>query len=152
MRVLLGWLMLCGFVAALAWVSAEKQKGSAEQVSDESPGAPGLPARIVIGIPSGAEPLGVGLKRLGRAERREVVVTPAPTPPVAQPAPKIFKLEVRAGSTLSTMCQELYTQEDRPPLAEVVEAVARWNQLKSPDSLVIGQGLELPPLELLFPE
>jgi hypothetical protein len=50
------------------------------------------------------------------------------------------------------MCQELYTQEDRPPLTEVVEAVARWNQLKSPDSLVIGQGLELPPLELLFPE
>lgn len=92
------------------------------------------------------------MRKVGRAERRDVELSPAPEPAVAQPAPKIFKLEVRAGSTLSGMCQDLYTQEDRPPLAEVVEAVARWNGLKSPDSLVIGQGLELPPLELLFPE
>ena len=56
MRVLLGWLVLCGFVAALAWFSAEKLEGSSEQVSDEGPGVPGLPARVVIGIPSGAEP------------------------------------------------------------------------------------------------
>jgi LysM repeat protein len=69
-----------------------------------------------------------------------------------EPSPKIFKLVVRPGNALSTICQKFYTEEDRPPLAELVEAVASWNQLTSPDSLKVGQNLELPPMELLFKE
>ncbi len=154
MRVLFSWLLLFGLIAAAVWVSVEKraETPSTAITSEQGPGAPGVPARVVIGTPSGAEPLRASRKKFGRAERRLVEVTPAPEAPISQPAPKIFMLEVRAGGTLSKMCQEFYTREDRPSLAEVVEAVAQWNGLKSPDSLVIGQGLELPPLELLFPE
>ena len=156
MRVLFGWLLLFGLVALMAWITAEKRARdrvrSTQITAESAPDASGVPARVLIGVPSGAEPWGASRRKVGRAEHRFVVTTPPAEPPSAQPAPKIFKLEVRAGSTLSAMCQELYKQEDRPPLAELVEAVARWNQLSSPDSLKVGQSLELPSLELLFHE
>lgn len=156
MRVLFGWLLLFGLVAAMAWITAEKRARSrarsAQITAEKAPVASGVPARVLIGVPSGAEPVGASRRRVGRAEHRLVVTTPPVERAPAQPAPKIFKLEVRAGSTLSAMCQELYKQEDRPPLAELVKAVARWNQLSSPDSLKVGQSLELPSLEVLFPE
>ena len=156
MRVLFGWLLLFGLVAAMAWVTAEKRTRARERstqvTAERAPDAPGVPARVLIGAPSGAEPLGASRTRVGIAERRFVVTTPNPEQKPSQPAPKIFKLQVRPGGALSTMCQEFYKQEERPPLAAIVEAVARWNQLSNPDSLQVGQSLELPPLELLFPE
>jgi nucleoid-associated protein YgaU len=155
-RVLFGWLLLFGLVAAMAWITAEKRmrarERSAQVTAERAPDAPGVPARVLIGVPSGAEPLGASRTAVGRAERRFVAATPTPEQRPSLPAPKIFKLQVRPGGALSTMCQEFYKQEERPPLAAIVEAVARWNQLSSPDSLQVGQSLELPPLELLFPE
>jgi hypothetical protein len=155
-RVLSGWLLLFGLVAAMAWITAEKRtrarERSAQVTAEKAPNAPGVPAKVLIGAPSGAEPLGASRTRVGIAEHRNVAATPPTEQTPLQPAPKIFKLQVRPGGALSTMCQEFYTQEGRPPLTAIVEAVARWNQLSSPDSLQVGQSLELPPLELLFPE
>lgn len=156
MRVLVGWLLLFGLVAAMAWITAEKRMSAREhraQITSElAPEAPGIPARVLIGAPSGAEPFGSSRKTVGRAERRFVSTEPVPEPVQTEPSPKIFKLVVRPGNALSTICQKFYTEEDRPPLAELVEAVASWNQLTSPDSLKVGQNLELPPMELLFKE
>jgi len=154
-RVLFGWLLLFGLVAAMAWITAEKRMGarerSAQVTAERAPDAPGVPARVLIGSPSGAEPLGASRTRVGIAEHRNVAATPPPEQTPLQPAPKIFKLQVRPGSALSTMCQEFYKQEERPPLTEIVKAIARWNQLSNPDSLQVGQSLEFPPLEVLFP-
>ena len=125
---------------------------SAQVTAERAPDAPGVPARVLIGAPSGAKPQWASRKSVGIAEHRNVATTPPPEETPLQPAPKIFKLEVRAGNTLSAMCQDFYEQEDRPPLADVVKAVAQWNELSSPDSLKVGQSLQLPPLEILFPE
>ena len=156
MRVLVGWLLLFGLVAAMAWITTEKRmrarERSAQVTAERAPDLPGVPARVLIGAPSGAEPWGASRNAVGKAERRFAITTPAPAPVPTEPSPKIFKLVVRPGNALSTICQKFYTEEDRPPLAELVEAVASWNQLTSPDSLKVGQNLELPPMELLFKE
>ena len=140
----------------MAWITAEKRARararSTQITAERAPDAPGVPARVLIGSPSGAEPLGASRTRVGIAEYRNVAATPTPEQRPSQPAPNIFMVDVRPGAALSTICQEFYEQEGRPPLAEIVEAVARWNQLASPDSLQVGQSLGLPPLELLFPE
>ena len=157
MRTLLGWLILFGLAALAGWGTARwraeaRAKGeSATKVSDDE--LPGVPARVLIGAPSGAAPiqrdepavrdaLTVGLEE----ELRE----PDQAPPFPiTPAP--VRLSVRPGSTLSGLCQEFYSDTDRPPLTQVVEAVARWNGLASPNDLRAGQVLELPPISSLFP-
>ena len=159
MRTLLGWLFLFG-LAALAglgtarWRAEARARGEAvTQVSGEE--RPGIPARVLIGAPSGAAPIQhEGPIPLGARQRayeeelREVELAPAP-PTTAAPAPVM--LTVRPGSTLSGLCQEFYSDTERPPLTQVVEAVARWNGLASPNDLRAGQVLELPPLSSLFP-
>jgi hypothetical protein len=60
-------------------------------------------------------------------------------------------LTIRPGQSLSKICQDFYKSPGRPRLKEVVDAVARWNDLPTPDALRVDQVLELPALEVLFP-
>ena len=149
MRALLGWLLLFG-LAALAglgtarWRAEARTRGdSLTQAQDDE--KPGVPARVLFGQYSGAAPV-----------RAEEVVPPV-TPPLLHeesappPAPAPLKVPVHPGSTLSKLCQEYYVEVDRPPLSEVVDAVAKWNGLTSPNDLRAGEVLELPPLSSLFP-
>ena len=159
MRTLLGWLLLFGLAASAGWgfsrwrAAAETRAESLTGVSvDEE--RPGIPARVLLGGPSGAAPIQLeGSAPLDDAPLRPLQaplpVEPAPSPLPVSPA--IVELTVRPGSTLSTLCQEFYTEPDRPPLNDVVAAVARWNDLASPNDLRAGQVLELPPLASLFP-
>ena len=157
MRVLLGWLLLFG-LAALAglgtayWRAHARERGdSATRVQGEE--AFGVPARILIGKHSGADQVrteGTSAPdaTLFVGEESEPLVNEVPAPP---PLPTPFKMTVRPGSTLSKICQDFYVEAGRPPLTAVVEAVALWNGLSSPDDLRAGQSLELPPLASLFP-
>jgi len=154
-RVLFGWLLLFGLVAAAAWATAlwrvRARERSHALTVELAPDAPGSPARVLIGAPSGAEPLGGPQPPRSVPSRIFEDHAPIPERSTPPPAPKIFELEVRGGSTLSKICQDFYTQSDRPPLSEVVDKVAGWNELASPDDLRVGQTLQLPPLEQLFP-
>jgi hypothetical protein len=148
-RALLGWLLLFG-LAALAglgtarWRAEARTRGESltQEQDDEKPG---VPARVLFGQHSGAAAL-----------RAEEVVPPI-APPVlheesaSPPAPAPLKLTVHPGSTLSKLCQEYYVEDGRPPLSKVVDAVALWNGLASPNDLRAGQVLELPSLLSLFP-
>ena len=155
MRVLFGWLLLFGLVAAAAWGTARWRMRARERshalTVERAPDAPGSPARVLIGAPSGAEPLGGTQPPRSVPRRIFEEHTPTPERSPTQPAPKIFEYMVRPGSTLSKICQDFYTQSERPPLSEVVDMVADWNELASPDDLSVGQTLQLPPLEQLFP-
>lgn len=159
MKTLLGWLILFGLAALAGWGTARwraeaRVRGeSVTKVSEDE--LPGIPARVLIGAPSGAAPIQredptPGYVPLVTFEEELRGADQAPSPPVT-PAPASVQLTVRAGSTLSALCQEFYSGTDRPPLTRVVEAVARWNGLASPDDLRAGQALELPPLSSLFP-
>ena len=149
MRTLLGWLILFGLAALMGlgtarWRAEARARGeSLTQVREDE--MPGVPARVLIGQHSGAAPL-----------RTEEVVRPNARPavheePVPVPTPAPLKVTVRPGSTLSKLCQDYYVEVGRPPLSEVVNAVAMWNGLASPNDLRAGQVLELPPLSSLFP-
>ena len=149
MRALLGWLILFGLAALAGWGTARwrayarAQGESLTQVQEDE--KPGVPARVLIGQHSGAAPL--------RTEEVERPKAPAifhdePAPP---PAPAPLVVTVRPGSTLSKLCQEYYVDASRPPLSEVVDAVAAWNDLANPNDLRAGQLLELPQLSRLFP-
>jgi len=156
-RVILGWLLLFG-LAVLAgivtayWRAHALERGeSATRVQGEE--AFGVPARILIGKHSGADPVrteGTSAPdaTLSVEEDSEPLVNEVPAPP---PLPTPFKMTVRPGSTLSKICQDFYVEVGRPPLSKVVAAVALWNGLSSPDELRAGQSLDLPPLSSLFP-
>lgn len=60
-----------------------------------------------------------------------------------------FEYVVRANDSLSVICQKHY--EERP-LLKLVEAVALYNDLKSPDSIREGHTILLPDAAVLFPE
>jgi len=155
-RILLGWLLLFGLAASAGWgvsrwrAAAGARGESLTRVSEQE-GLPGVPAKILVGGPSGAEPVQVREPVLAEPVASPPRSEPAPSPAPVAPAPQIVELTVRPGSNLSTLCQEFYSAPDRPPLSDVITAVARWNDLASPNDLRAGQVLELPPLSSLFP-
>ena len=155
MRVLFGWLLLFGLAATAGWGTARwraKARDRSDSLTDISEVESfGAPADIFIGAPSNADPIDQ-LYAPRSAPLREVDITVPepwndPTPP--QPAP--FELTVRPGSTLSVICQNFYDEPTRPALSKIIKAVAKWNDLESPNDLQAGQVLELPTLEELEP-
>jgi nucleoid-associated protein YgaU len=156
MRVAL-WVAVLLAAFALAWVVQARWRQGVQSANDAAfghaaAGSSELPeglARAVIGAPSGADPV----------ERR---AAPAPTPPPpsgtdAEPAagapageppprePPARRHRVRAGETLSQICQGVYGTAR----AEVVQALARANGLTHPDQLRAGDELVLPPRSAL---
>jgi LysM repeat protein len=106
---------------------------------------------VVIGRPSGAEPIGGGANDEPAAT--PVVQTPqqpeeqaAPQPAPEQPAPLAdFELSVEQGQTLSSIAREHYGSAS-PAL---VRALAAYNGLADGNALPIGQKLKLPSASVL---
>lgn len=153
MRALLGILVLGGlFLAAAAWqrshtrVLREQRRseyGLPENV--EQGRADGEWSLLVLGRPSGAPPLvdGSGPAAPGPGEGADdgAAAADAPEPEYAPDA----RYEVLSGDHLGGICQRHYGTA-RPAL---VEAVARYNALASPDAIRAGSILLLPDRGLL---
>jgi hypothetical protein len=159
-RVLLGWLFLFGLAAFAGWGTANWRAHARERgdaiTRVQKPEAPGIPATVLIGGPSTTGTT----NPTASSPRQPAPASTEPNRPLAPKAqeprpnprpPAPFELKVRPGSSLSRICQDFYDEPNRPPLTQVVEAVARWNHLASPNDLRAGELLELPTLELLFP-
>lgn len=139
-------------------------------------------SRLIFGRPSGAEPLPIPEQALradtpwpgsgsvdagaqGEGLAGDEYDQGAP-PPDGNPAPnelrsvgfestiapryaRDFEYVVRANDSLGVICQKHY--EERP-LLKLVEAVALYNNLKSPDSIRAGDTILLPDAAVLFPK
>jgi len=107
-------------------------------------------SRVVIGRPGASEAYLAPV----RAEdlepaRAEPVPGAVPVTPQSQPtnALKHEVVRIQSGQNLSTICRDRYGSAR----LELVEAVARFNRLASPDHVRAGAELELPALEVLLP-
>ena len=155
MRALIGLVVLGTlFVMAASWQSRMTSELRGTDPSDTTwptrpTGEEGW-SRLVLGRPSGADPL-------------LVVESVAPTTtfsPAGVPRPVTSRRNrhpasagdrvhrVRPNEVLGKICQEHY---DVRPLAAVVEAVATYNDLASPDDIREGE-LLLPDPAVLFRE
>ena len=111
---------------------------------------------IVVGRPSGAEPVTPPPPshppQAPQSGKQETKPTPDGAPP-PRPAPtpdkplEDFVLTIQPGQSLWKIAQSHYRRQD----TALLEALARYNRLVSPDALRAGQQLHLPPLEKLAP-
>ncbi len=105
---------------------------------------------VLVGRASGADPLEPAVERSARpaAAPAGVAVQSAPATapaPATLGYPADFVLRVQDGQRLWTVCEAHYGRAT-PAL---VELVARYNRLASPDRLRVGQTLHLPAREKL---
>jgi nucleoid-associated protein YgaU len=129
---LTGALLLVLFALGLALLRhGSPESAPPEPAADLPPGW----GSVVLGAPSGAVP----------PIAEPPAPAPAPVPAPEPPAAREFELVVSPGQSLSTICKEHYGTAS----VALVEALARFNQLKSPDAVRAGQKLRLPPLETL---
>lgn len=157
MRALIGLVVLGTlFIMAASWQSRmtselRQDRSQRYNVADDSaPGQEGW-SRLILGRPSGADPLRV-LESGGPAVTFSPEVTPGPPTPDPEPAyryrgDRVHR--VRSNEVLGKICQEHYEVR---PLDAVVAAVATYNELASPDDIREGQELLLPDPAALFPE
>ena len=134
------WLAAAVLLALLALVVSLQRRASPElapsaTTADLPPGW----GSVVLGAPSGAVPT------LPQVPAASPAPAPAPLSVPPPPAAREFELSVSPGQSLSTICREHYGTAS----AALVEALARFNGLKSPDAVRAGQKLRLPPLETL---
>ena len=119
-------------------------------------------SRLLVGRPSGGEPIPLPATELpqdststaldsgsaafdeGNSEGNSARTTAAATPRI--PPDEVYI--VKNGDVLGTICQRHYEVR---PLLKVVERVARYNDLASPDSIGEGDELRLPDAAVLFP-
>ncbi|MEM1451726.1 MAG: LysM peptidoglycan-binding domain-containing protein [Planctomycetota bacterium] len=165
MRAILGLLILGSlFVMAASW-----QNRTTTQLRDRRAMRYGIPSdsvagpegwgRLVLGRPSGAEPLPLPESPVdpqpfedsgGGAWSKES--GPSSTD-IAQSlgqqtlVPADFEYTVQDDDVLGIICQKHY---DRRPLANVVQAIATYNDLDSPDAIRSGDVLLLPDETVLF--
>ena len=156
MRALIGLLVLGSlFVMAASW-----QNRTTSQLRDRRAQRYGIPSdsiaspegwsRLVLGRPSGAEPL--ALPELPPDFRpvdddsgaRTAQELPSPNPMLI---PADFSYTVKSNDVLGTICQKHY---DVRPLARVVRAVATYNDLSSQDAIRSGDVILLPDATVLF--
>ena len=155
MRVFLGLIVLLSlFLMAAFW-----QKGYTRRLQEQRDFEQGISVattsgedrwvKLVLGRPSGAEPMAAPIHLQGQP--------PLPGPEIdpLQPSetpPPDFEPDVtyvvKSGDVLGTVCQQRYGTA-KP---KVLKAVALYNDLKNPNALDLGQTLALPSLEVLFPE
>jgi nucleoid-associated protein YgaU len=109
---------------------------------------------VVVGRPSGAEPIGGERGEVEDAVEYEDATEARPdsapasaaTPPALDPASLAdFELTVAPGHSLSEIAKEHYGTAS----GAVVGALARYNGLTDADRLTAGQRLLLPPIERL---
>ncbi len=179
MRFVLGaLLLLVSFALATRWqdrwtneLRSERDRTLARQRLPSDDRAPVL-GQVVVGLQSGA-PAFEGANRVlptsaesaGRTTKNETAAPaetsaagtqqpgPVPEPAAATRRPqesvgRVFQLTVQRGQQLGDLCRKHYGSGRR----EVVDAVARYNHMASPDQLREGQLLLLPPLEPLIGE
>ena len=138
-------------------------------------------SRLIFGRPSGAEPLPIPEQTLLAEPAWPGTGSPGPSPPedseaqsedpgaevadadpgeagirpisfestVAPRYARDFEYVVRANDSLGVICQKHYAER---PLIKLVEAVALYNDLKSPDSIRAGDTILLPDAAVLFPK
>ncbi len=168
MRLLAGFVLLLAlFGAAALWQSRTlagmREQRALEQLRDDGVSdrvaAADLPAGwglVVVGRPSGAEPVAAGPQTLPDAAPADADAASAP-PTFEGPADAEawiaeraaalpdFELEVRAGQTLSQIALDHYGRCGE----DLVDRLARYNGLASPDALRAGDAILLPELERL---
>ncbi len=148
MRIAL-WVavLLAAFAAAWVvqarWTAAHRAEQDAAfgRVPIEAADLPEGFSRVVVGAPSGAEP--VILPQPAAPVPPDRDAAPADEPP--PPAPGERRHVVRKGESLSKICAAAYGTAR----ADVIAAVARVNGLARPDQIREGQVLVLPPFEEL---
>jgi phage tail protein X len=164
MRALIGLLLLGGlFLIAASW-----QRGQTRSLREQRQQEHGLPephqvtrgdlgadwSLLVLGSASGAEPIPGSEPRPTPFEGDTGPVQPpagGPEPPPStrqtDPAPYApdYRYEVQGGDFLGKICDRHYGTS-RPGL---VDAVARYNGLTSPDAVRTGDTLVLPDRALL---
>ena len=168
MRALIGLLILGGlFIMAASWQNRMTSKIMVDRstrynVPSDSVGTDEGWSRLVLGRGSGADPLPVpeavsgsrglanapaNITRRAAPERGGPAAHP-PAPPKEQiPPDRVYV--VRSDDVLSKICQAHY---DVRPLHEVVERVARYNDLVNANAIKAGDELRLPAARALFPD
>ena len=147
MRALLGLLILAGiFAMAAGW-----QERRTAELRDQRSQRFGIPntdetldgdwSTLVLGRPSGAES---GSHSSEPAARRTAPIRAAELPAYA--ADTAFT--VQENQVLGVICSQHYGSARRA----LIEAVAAYNDLASPDDIREGQVLLLPDEALLFPD
>lgn len=182
MRALIGLLILGAlFVMAASWqnrTTAELQSRRTLRYAAPADAAETDSAdwsRLVLGRPSGSEPLplpspapettsgyldAAGYEADSAPGNEAGAGQPSSAPPggmartsmEATVAPRFardFEYIVRPNDSLGVICQKHY--EERP-LIKLVEAVALYNDLKSPDAIRAGDTILLPDAAVLFPD
>ena len=160
MRALIGLLVLGSlFVMAASW-----QNRTTSQLRDRRAQRYGIPSdsiaspagwsRLVLGRPSGADPLalpepppGVHLDGEGGHGAGGTLVDGGGGLGPRRLIPSDFPYTVQANDVLGVICQKHY---DVRPLEPVVKAVATYNDLASPNSIRSGDVLLLPDASILF--
>jgi len=139
-------------LAGLFLLAAIWQRSHTEALREERAQRYGVPdsahpresgwSTLVLGRPSGADPLpplegGVAGEEPPPGEEPP---TPSPTPPPAEAREYDYRYEVQGGDVLGRICARHYGTS-KPAL---VEALARYNDLESPDDIRQGDILLLP--------
>lgn len=154
MRVFLGLLVLTSlFLMAAFWQKGITQRLEAKRELEQgwsvvTGDGQDRWVKLVVGRPSGAEPMATPIHLQGTPTwppQGQDPVDPVPTP---QPVVPDVTYVVQSGDVLGTICQERYGTA-KP---QVLQAVAEYNELSDPDALKLGQVLALPSLEVLFPD
>lgn len=151
MRILVGLACLAGlFLLSSHWHRTRMQAlrgeppGPGTALAAESGSRPGW-GEVVVGLPSGAEP--VFLEPPPRAREGARRPEPQAGAAAAEPAPGLgdWELKVRSGDVLSRIVREHYGRVS----PDLERRLAQYNQITHPDKLRVGQTLRLPPEERL---
>ncbi|MEM6674952.1 MAG: hypothetical protein AAF726_19035 [Planctomycetota bacterium] len=153
MRALLGLLILGSlFVMAASWQNRttselRERRERRYGIPSDSVAVPEGWGRLVLGRPSGAEPIPAPEPPPAEALLPAADVAPpdegAPPPTYAPD----FEYTVQPTDVLGEICQRFYEVR---PLAKVIEAVATYNDLDDANSIRAGDVLLLPDPEVLF--
>lgn len=151
MRILV-WILvlLCVFGAVSLYHThfteeAREERGVAQAAAEAGRPLPeGFGARAIVGEKSGAPVV----ESLPQAQPKPQAPPAREAQPVPQPkpsAPAVTTHVVKRGEVLSTICDKYYGTSRK----DLVEALARYNKLKSVNALAEGQKLTIPPLAAL---